>query len=245
MKMKYIIVSAITSMCLVSGISKVYAQEASNVNSSAYNVVNVGGYGSGGTSKQIVKYEGGPGGIQGVTSMGAPYIFNSNPCAIANGGSAVGGPFGASISITHIDKACDKRSNAGALAGLHQSGMAMIEMCQQPSVADTFWFTYYLVCPGTKIKDKYKTPDGSKPVVALINPVSGEIMNLRQSPVWKTIIEQKDKERALQIAENQQQPIVPDFCETLSDPKEKKKYSKVCHFQNTNEEKEAVVLPPR
>lgn len=223
-----------------------FAVDNSTVNSSAYNVVNVGGYGggtggSGGTSKQIVQYEGGPGGIQGVTSMGAPYIFNSNPCAIANGGSAVGGPFGASISITHIDKACDKRSNAGALTAMKQSGMALIEMCQQPSVADSFWYTYYLVCPGTKAKNKYVTPDGSKPVTALINPVSGEIMNLRQSPVWKVVIAQKDQERKLQLASQQTQTI-PDFCETLSDPKEKMKYAKVCKFQ-VIEEKVAQVLP--
>lgn len=235
----------ITGLMIFSFPSISFAVDNSTVNSSAYNVVNVGGYGSnnGGsnTGKEIIKYEGGPGGIQGVTSMGAPYIFNSNPCAIANGGSAVGGPFGASISITHIDKACDKRSNAGALTAMKQSGMAMIEMCQQSSVADSFWFTYYLVCPGTKPKDKYITPDGSKPVTALINPVSGEIMNLRQSPVWKVIIEQKDQERRIQLAE-QEKKSVPDFCGTISDIEEKKKYSKVCKFQNI-EEKVAVVLP--
>lgn len=221
-----------------------FAVDNSTVNSSAYNVVNVGGYGSGsssGTSKQIVKYEGGPGGIQGVTSIGAPYIFNSNPCAVANGGSAVGGPFGASVSITHIDKACDKRSNAGALVGMKQGGMAIIEMCQQKSVADSFWYTYYLVCPGTKVKDKYKTPDGSKPVVALINPVSGEIMNLRQSPIWKAVIEQKEQEKKIEMASNKTEEI-PDFCGTLSDPKERNKYSKVCKFQKS-EEKVAEVLP--
>lgn len=220
-----------------------------NAQSTAYNVVNVGegqsGSSGGISGKETVRYENaGPGGFGVATSIGAPYIFNSNPCAIANGGSAVGGPFAASISITNIDKACDKRSNAGALVGMKQSGMAVIEMCQQESVADSFWYTYYLVCPGTKVKDKFTTPDGSKPVMALINPVTGEIMNIRSSPVWGPYLKSKEM-NVVTVSHTRQQNRPPDFCYNLSSESEKIKYKDVCgvNIKPPQLQKEAAIIP--
>lgn len=210
------------------------------VNSSAYNQVYVG-YGSGdsgsgggsggGTGAENINYhDSGPGGIPaGTAGMSAPYIVNSNPCAIGNGMSAVGGPFALSGSFSHVDAACSSRANAGGLVGMKQGGMALVNLCNaQKKLADAFWYTYYMVCPGTKVRDYYKTPDGSKPVVAVVNPVTGEILNIEQSPVlgqyirWKR--EQAQKAQMQLIAARRARP---EWCDHVS-AKEKAKHGDMC-----------------
>lgn len=193
-----------TSAFAVDGTST----SATNVTSSAYNQVYVGQGGSGGSGSgtQTVHYEDtGPGGIPaGTTSVGSPYIVNSNPCAIGNGGSGSGGPFGLAISLSHVDQNCSRRAYAGGFAGMAQGGMAIVIQCRDKQVARTFWYTYYLVCPGTKIRDDYVLPDGTKPkayTYAVMNPVNGEILNIKQSPVLGTFIAQK--EAAAQMAKAQ------------------------------------------
>lgn len=175
------------------------------LSSTAYNqvYVNGGGLGSGG-GRETVRYEGAGGLPQGIAGMGAPYIVSANPCSLENGGSAVGGPFGVSLALSHAEHGCTVVRDAGAMNALGHKGMALIDLCKNKDSAHAFFETYGLVCPGAKDYDDYRLEDlhlglKGRPIRAIIDPYSAKILNIGQSPILGPYLVQTQQATSNQV----------------------------------------------
>lgn len=187
-------VFALMSMVVAPSMAMAATATSGAINSSAYNQVIVGSGSGGSSGTQTVKYEG-PGGLpSGVTSMGAPYIMSANPCSLENGGSAVGGPFGLSVAVSKTEHGCVLVRDAGAMHSLGLQGASLAILCQGKDNAEGFFQEFGMLCPGTKNREDYKLEDlgipGLKgtPVRAIIDPYTGRILNISQSPILAMFI---------------------------------------------------------
>lgn len=189
----------VTGTIFLFGICGIAHAQTSNgsIQSSASNQVYVLGGQTNGGSREVVESRG-PGGLPaGTAGMSAPYIMSANPCALENGGSLVYGPLAGSIATSHVEHGCALVRDAGAVNAVGESGTSLVVLCEQESTAFAFFHEWGLLCPGTRNPEKYKLEDlgiqgiSGRPVVAIVSPYNGKILNASQSPILGAYLQQQ------------------------------------------------------